>query len=127
MQTILGLKKEFIDSGWWDIDERISSDSWGDGKIGYTDEKLQDNEMLFKNWHGKAAFSLTGGSVKLHAACDDAFDEVKVIKTLEKLKELADTAWKEFPESIPVQNAFGELVEEVMVKPFVEGRDVQEE
>ena len=26
MQTILGLKKEFIDSGWWDIDERISSD-----------------------------------------------------------------------------------------------------
>ena len=50
----------------------------------------------------------------------------KVIETLEKLKELADTAWKEFPESIPVQNAFGELVEEVMVKPFAEGRDVQE-
>lgn len=74
----------------------------------------------------KAAFSLTGGSVKLHAACDDAFNEAKVIETLEKLKELADTAWKEFPESIPVQNAFGELVEEVMVKPFAEGRDVQE-
>lgn len=34
MQTILGLKKEFIDSGWWDIDERISSDGWGNGKSG---------------------------------------------------------------------------------------------
>ena len=108
MQTILDLKKELINSGWWDIDERISSDGWR------------------PDWHGKAAFSLTGGSVKLHAACDDAFNEAKVIETLEKLKELADTAWKEFPESIPVQNAFGELVEEVMVKPFAEGRDVQE-
>lgn len=55
------------------------------------------------------------------------FTEAKVIETLEKLKELADTAWKEFPESVPVQNAFGELVEEVMAKPFAEGRDVQEE
>ena len=78
------------------------------------------------DWHGKNAFSLTGGSVKLHATCDDAFDEAKVVETLAKLKKLADVAWKEFPESIPVQNAFGELVEEVMVKPFAEGRDVQE-
>ena len=115
MQTILNLKKEFIDSGWWDIDERISSDSWGNGKIGYT------IWIRRPDWHGKDAFSLTGRSVKLHA-----FDEVKVIATLERLKKLADTAWKEFPESIPVQNAFGELVEEVMVKPFAEGRDVQE-
>lgn len=76
------------------------------------------------DWHGKDAFSLTGWGVKLHAACDDAFNEAKVIETLEKLKELADTAWKEFPESIPVQNAFGELVEEVMIKPFAEGKDV---
>ena len=45
--------------------------------------------------------------VKLHATCDDAFDETKVIETLEKLKKLADIAWNEFPESIPVQNAFG--------------------
>lgn len=36
MQTILDLKKELINSGWWDIDERISSDGWGNGKIGYT-------------------------------------------------------------------------------------------
>lgn len=36
MQTILDLKKELIDSGWWDIEERISSYGWGDGKIGYT-------------------------------------------------------------------------------------------
>ena len=34
MQTILDLKKAFIDSGWWDIDERISSDGWRNGKIG---------------------------------------------------------------------------------------------
>ena len=114
------LKKKLIDSEWWDIYERISSDGWGNGKIGYT------IWIRRPDWHGKAAFSLTGGSVKLHAACDDAFNEAKVIETLENLKELADTAWKEFPESIPVQNAFGELVEEVMVKPFAEGRDVQE-
>ena len=43
------------------------------------------------------------------------FTEAKVIETLEKLKELADTAWKEFPESVPVQNAFGELVETIYV------------
>lgn len=36
MNTILSLKKDFIDSGWWDIDERISCYSWGNGKIGYT-------------------------------------------------------------------------------------------
>ena len=120
MNTILSLKKDFIDSGWWNINERISSDSWGNGKIGYT------ICIRRHDWHGKDAFSLTGWGVKLHAACDDAFNEAKVIETLEKLKELADTAWKEFPESVPVQNAFGELVEEVMVKPFAEGRDVQE-
>lgn len=118
MKTILNLKKEFIDSGWWDIDERISSDNWGNGKIGYT------IWIRRPDWHGKDAFSLTGRSVKLHAMCDDAFDEVKVIATLERLKKLADTAWKEFPESIPVQNAFGELEEEVMIKPFAEGKDV---
>ena len=28
MQTILDLKKELIDSGWWDIEERISSYGW---------------------------------------------------------------------------------------------------
>ena len=32
MQTILDLKKELIDSGWWDIEERISSYGWGDGQ-----------------------------------------------------------------------------------------------
>lgn len=118
MQTILDLKKEFIDSGWWDIEERISSYEWSDGKIGYA--------ILIRrpDWHGKDAFSLTGKSVKLHATCDDAFDEAKVIETLKELKELANTAWNEFPKSIPVQNAFGELVEEEMIKPFAEGKDV---
>ena len=120
MQTILDLKKELINSGWWDIDERISSYGWGDEKIGYT------IWIRRHDWHGKDAFSLTGGSVNLHAMCDDAFDEAKIVETLTKLKKLADTAWKEFPESIPVQNAFGELVEEVMIKPFAEGRDIQE-
>lgn len=120
MQTILDLKKELINSGWWDIEERTSSDGWGDGKIGYT------IWIRRPDWHGKDAFSLTGGSVKLHAACDNAFDEAKVIATIKKLKELADTAWNEFPVSIPVQNAFGELVEEEMMKPFAEGRDIQE-
>lgn len=120
MQTILDLKKKLIDSGWWDIEERISCYSWGNGKIGYT------IWIRRPDWHGKDAFSLIGRSVKLHAMCDNAFDEAKVVETLERLKKLADAAWKEFPESIPVQNAFGELVEEVMVKPFAEGKDVQE-
>lgn len=120
MQTILDLKKKLINSGWWDIEEKISCYSWGNGKIGYT------IWIRRPDWHGKDAFSLTGRSVKLHAMCDDAFDESKVVETLKRLKKLADTAWKEFPESIPVQNAFGELVEEVMAKPFAEGRDVQE-
>ena len=118
MQTILDLKKELINSGWWDIEERISSYGWGDGKIGYT------IWISRPDWHGKDAFSLTGRSVKLHAACDDAFSEAEVIGAIKKLKKLADTAWKEFPESIPVQNAYGELVEEVMIKPFAEGKDV---
>lgn len=80
MNTILSLKKDFIDSGWWNINERISSDSWGNGKIGYT------ICIRRHDWHGKDAFSLTGWGVKLHAACDDAFNEAKVIETLEKLK-----------------------------------------
>ena len=120
MQTILDLKKELINSGGWDIEERTSSDGWGDGKIGYT------IWIRRPDWHGKDAFSLTGKSVKLHATCDDAFNEAEVIGAIKKLKKLADTAWKDFPESIPVQNAYGELVEEVMIKPFAEGRDVQE-
>ena len=56
MQTILDLKKEFVDSGWWDIEERTSSDSWGNGKIGYT------IWIRRPDWHGKDAFSLTGGA-----------------------------------------------------------------
>lgn len=48
-------KKRLHRSGWWDIDERISSDSWGDGKIGYT------IWIRRPDWHGKDAFSLTGG------------------------------------------------------------------
>ena len=118
MQTILDLKKEFIDSGWWDIEERISSYGLGDGKIGET------IWISRPDWHGKDAFSITGRSVKLHTTCDDAFSEAEVIGAIKKLKKLADTAWKEFPESIPVQNAYGELVEEVMIKPFTEGKDV---
>ena len=87
MQTILDLKKELIDSGWWDIEERISSYGWGDGKIGYT------IWISRPDWHGKDAFSIIGRSVKLHAACDDAFNEEKVIGAIKKLKKLADTAW----------------------------------
>lgn len=80
MQTILDLKKELINSGWWDIEERTSSDGWGDGKIGYT------IWIRRPDWHGKDAFSLTGKSVKLHAACDDAFNEAEVIGAIKKLK-----------------------------------------
>ena len=54
MQTILDLKKGLIDSGWWDIEERTSSDGWGDGKIGYT------IWIRRPDWHGKDAFSLAG-------------------------------------------------------------------
>ena len=83
MQTILDLKKEIINSGWWDIEERTSSDGWGDGKIGYT------IWIRRPDWHGKDAFSLTGKSVKLHATCDDAFNEAEVIGAIKKLKKLA--------------------------------------
>lgn len=67
MQTILNLKKEFIDSGWWDIDERISSDSWGNGKIGYT------IWIRRPDWHGKDAFSLTGRSVAIRYFCSQVY------------------------------------------------------
>lgn len=59
--------------------------------------------------------------MSLHGLCDDAANEEKMLKTVKDLKTLAEKAWNEFPNSIPVQNAYGKLVDEVLLRKFSDG------
>lgn len=57
MQTILDLKKGFIDSGWWDIEERTSSDGWGNGKSDTQSgfDVLTGMEKMLFRWQEKVS------------------------------------------------------------------------
>ena len=113
---ILKLKMELVKMG-WQIEERTGTDGWADGKIGYT------IWISRPDWHGKDIYSLiTRPEMHLHGLCDDATNEEKMLKTVKDLKTLAEKAWNEFPNSVPVQNAYGELVDEVLFRKFSDGR-----
>lgn len=112
---ILKLKIDLVKMG-WQIEERTGTDGWSDGKIGYT------IWISRPDWHGKDIYSLTAQpEMYLHELCDDATNEETMLKTVKDLKTLAEKAWNEFPNSIPVQNAYGELVDEVLLRKFSDG------
>lgn len=118
MNEFLKIKNEIINNGWTEIEEKTTLEGWGDGKIGYT--------ILIRrpDWHGKDSFSLIGRNVELHASCNDASNPDMVLKAISNLRKLAKRAWDDFPDDIPVQNAFGELVEEILCHPFAEGTNI---
>lgn len=118
MNEFLKIKNEIINNGWTEIEERTTSEGWGDGKIGYT------IWIRRPDWHGKDSFSLIGRNVELHASCNDASNPDMVLKAISNLRKLAKRAWDDFPDGIPVQNAFGELVEEILCHPFAEGTNI---
>lgn len=114
---ILKLKIELVKMG-WQVEERTGTDGWADGKIGYI------IWISRPDWHGKEIYSLNAQmEMSLHGLCDDATNEEKMLKTVKDLKTLAEKAWSKFPDSIPEQNAHGELVEKVMFRKFSDGID----
>lgn len=62
--------------------------------------------------------------MELYASCNDASNPDMVLKTISNLRKLAKRAWDDFPDGIPVQNAFGELVKEILCHPFAEGTNI---
>lgn len=110
------LKLELVRQG-WDIKERISPDGWG-GTTGYS------IWVERADWHGKNSYTIIGNHVCFHGHTSDVFNETEVIATIEQVKRLAEQAWKEFPDSIPCQNAHGRLVKMVEIVPFAEGKDI---
>lgn len=100
----------------WDVEERITKDGFG-SNAGYS--------IYFSryDWHGKFTPSITGKPVMLHAHTDK-MTLSSIRKLVSNLAEKADRAWKDFPTSIPCMDSNGEVVEELMFRPFEDGRDV---
>ena len=110
------IKQEMASLG-WDIEEKFSKKGWRD-RTGYT--------IWFKrsDWHGKLTYSLTGHQVVFVGTTENAFAYDSVIKTARNTAEKAKKAWEDFPDSIPFQNAKGEILEDVMFYPFSDGKNI---
>lgn len=117
MDEIMRIKLEMVSLG-WDIEEKISGDGWHNS-IGYT--------IWFKrsDWHGKSTYSLTGREVIFVGISEDVHDYESIVIMLKETADKAKKAWKDFPDAIPCQNAKGEVLKDVMVFPFSEGKDIK--
>ena len=112
---LIQIKQEMASQG-WNIEEKISKEGWH-GKTGYT--------IWFKrsDWHGKLTYSLTGHQVVFVGMTENAFAYDSVVEVVRNTAEKAKKAWNDFPDSIPFQNAKGEILEDVMCFPFSDGKD----
>lgn len=101
----------------WSIETKISREGWS-GTVGYT--------VWFKrsDWHGKLTYSITGSEVYFVGTTENVYNYDSVVATVRKTAEKAKKAWDDFPDSIPYQNAKGEIIKATMFYPFEEGKDI---
>lgn len=108
MDNIHRLKMQLANEG-WQIEDRITSDGWGDS-IGYSVwAKRWD-------WHGRAI------DVQFNRHVSNAENEVEIEKVLQELLSITREAWKKFPDSVPEECGKGTLVKKNLIFPFSELR-----
>lgn len=102
----------------WDVETKIDGDGWRN-KRGFM--------IWFKrsDWHGKFTYTITGREVVFLSTAPDANDFEEVVKAAKRAAERAKKAWNDFPNSIPCQNARGEVIEDTMHFPFEEGKNIK--
>lgn len=117
MDELMKIQLEMIGLG-WDIETKISGEGWRDS-VGYM--------IWFKrsDWHGKFTYTITGHEVVFVGNTKDANDYAAVLKMVKQTAEKAKKAWDDFPDSIPYQNAKGEVRKDIMFCTFEEGRDIK--
>lgn len=117
MDEIMKIKHEMAQLG-WDIEEEIMGNSWRN-KTGY--------HIWFRrsDWHGKFTYSLTGHEVVFNGFTPNINDYEAIMKTIKKTADKSKKAWNDFPDSIPYQNAKGEIRKDIMFHPFEQGRNIK--
>ncbi len=109
-EKIQKLKLEMILDG-WDIEEKYSNDGWKDHP-GYTIWAKRDD------WHEKDAHMVTGHAVIFWESCKEITNPTEMLGTVSALRKRTQKAWKDFPDSVPFQNAKGENLEDTCITPF---------
>ena len=108
MDNIHRLKMQLANEG-WQVEDRITSDGWGDS-IGYSVwAKRWD-------WHGRAI------DVQFNRHVSSAENEAEVEKALHELLSITREAWRKFPDSVPEECGKGTLIKKNLIFPFSELR-----
>lgn len=108
MDNIHKLKMQLANEG-WQVEDRITSDGWGDS-IGYSVwAKRWD-------WHGRAI------DVEFNRHVSDAGNVAEVEKSLQELLSITREAWVKFLDSVPEECGKGTLVKKNLILPFSELR-----
>ena len=109
--------KQYMAGLGWTIEENIGRDGWGN-KVGYF------IKFSRYDWHGKFAPSLTGHAVYFTGLASNAFDYEEVLNTVHHTAKIARKAWHEYKDKIPYLNTKRQLVDEIMIHPWEEGKDI---
>ena len=112
------IKLEMVGLG-WDVQTKITGEGWRDN-IGYM--------IWFRrsDWHGKFTYTITGRDVVFFDTTKNVYDYNAVIETVRKTADKAKKAWDDFPDSIPCQNAKGDVIQDVMHCSFHNGKDIKD-
>lgn len=101
----------------WKVEEKIQNDKWNNTTSYFIKFSRVD-------WHGKFTVSLTGHAVYFTGTTQNAFDYNTVLNTVHHTAKAARKAWHEYKTSIPFQSAKGETLEDIMIYPWSEGRNI---
>jgi len=94
--------RRFMAEKGWHSKDSLTDSGWGN-KFGYIIWFYRDD------WHGKDVYFITGSGVCLNESTSNLFEIDEIVR---KCAYKSLKAYKDFPKSIPYQNAKGEIVEE---------------
>lgn len=117
MDELMKIQLEMTALG-WDVETKISGEGWRDS-IGYC------IWLKRSDWHGKFTYTITGHQVVFVGTYEDASNYEGVLSMVRNTAEKAKKAWDEFTDSIPYQNAKGEVRRDVMFCAFEDGKDIK--
>lgn len=116
MDKINKIKQHMAKLG-WTVEEKIGSNGWRN-TVGYY------IKFSRYDWHNKFTLSLTGHAVYFVGTTQNAFDYNAVLNTVHNIAKKARKAWHEYKTCVPFQTAKGETLEDIMIRPWSEGRDM---
>lgn len=100
--------KQYMAKLGWTVEEKIGSNGWRN-TVGY---------------YIKFTLSLTGHAVYFVGTTQNAFDYNVVLNTAHNTAKKARKAWHECKTSVPFQTSKGETLEDIMIRPWSEGRNM---